>query len=95
MGQAQTSSINSDYEKAQFIKEGILLQEERENGEWNFLSLESLSKLLGPAQIIEKEKWNIIVGSLMFGIKGLDTSISLECASVDNLASFYFNSTMG
>ncbi|MED6204293.1 hypothetical protein PIB30_008113 [Stylosanthes scabra] len=38
-----------------------------------------------------------IVGSLESGLKGLDTSISSQCASaVDNLAAFYFNNiTMG
>ncbi|CAK9142141.1 unnamed protein product [Ilex paraguariensis] len=33
-----------------------------------------------------------IVGSLESGLKGLDASISSQCASaVDNLAAFYFN----
>ncbi|KAK7409753.1 hypothetical protein VNO78_00042 [Psophocarpus tetragonolobus] len=38
-----------------------------------------------------------MVGSLESGLKGLDTSISSQCASaVDNLAAFYFNNiTMG
>jgi exportin-7 len=38
-----------------------------------------------------------LVGSLESGLKGLDTSISSQCAiAVDNLASYYFNNiTMG
>ncbi|KAF2600670.1 hypothetical protein F2Q68_00007109 [Brassica cretica] len=38
-----------------------------------------------------------LVGSLESGLKGLDTSISSQCAvAVDNLATYYFNNiTMG